>query len=97
MGDKDKSLFIECECHGEGLAVDYDNDDGYYYFSYWSRGFRTGKLPFWQRLRYVLHVLLTGRPFNDELILNRGSANKLCSFLNKVEADKLESEYGKPS
>jgi hypothetical protein len=93
----DKSIFIECECHSEGLGIDYDSDDGYYYFSYWSRGFRNGKLPFWQRLRYILHLAFTGKPFNDELVLNRDSSNKLCEFLKDIELNKLESEYGKSS
>ena len=92
-----RSIFIKCECDGEGLGVDYDVDDAYYYFSYWSRGFRSGKLPFWQRVRYSFHLLFTGKPFNDELVLNRDSANKLCDFLKGIEMEKLESEYGKSS
>ena len=92
---EDKSIFIECECHGEGLGVDYDFDDGYYYFSYWSRGFSTGKLSFWGRLRYILHLLLTGKPFNDELVLGRKRANELQEFLKDIEVNKLDSEYGK--
>ena len=94
MGNQDTSIFIPCECLTEGLGVDYYADDNHYYFSYWSRGFRTGKLPLWQRLRYAFHVLFTGTAFNDEIILNRKRANKLCEFLKNIEANKLESKYG---
>jgi hypothetical protein len=94
MSDKDQSLFIECQCHGEGLGIDYYADDNHYYFSYWSRGFRNGKLSFWQRLRYIFYVLFTGKPFNDELILDGGSANQLRSFLKDIDTKNLEEKYG---
>ena len=31
--DKDNSIFIKCACEGEGMSVDYDPEDNYYYFS----------------------------------------------------------------
>ena len=75
------SIFIKCECHGEGMGVDYDTDDGYYYFSYWKHGFSNEKLPLKERLRYCWNVLTKGKAFNDEIILNQESADRLIDFL----------------
>ena len=77
-----KSIFIKCQCHGEGLGVDYDPDDDYYYFSYWSNGLSNKNLSWKERLRYCWHILRKGKAFNDEVILNKEDANKLMKFLS---------------
>jgi hypothetical protein len=78
---KDKSIFIKCECHGEGMGVDYDAEDGYYYFSYWKYGISNESLSWRDRLRYCWHVLTKGKAFNDEVVLTQESADKLIDFL----------------
>ena len=79
--DEDRSIFIQCECHGEGMGVDYDKEDGFYYFSYWNCGLSNGPLTWKQRFRYCWNVIFKGKAFNDELLLNQQSADKLIDFL----------------
>ena len=78
-----KSEFIKCECYGEGMGIDYDPEDKLYYFSYWQNALSNGQLSWKDRLRYCWQVLTKGKAFNDELILNQESTDKLVSFLNK--------------
>ena len=96
-----RSLFIECECHGEGMGVDYEKGEDYYYFSYWTRGLSNRRLSWKERLRYCWNALVKGKAFNDELILNQQSVDKLIDFLlgykrlPKEKMDKLIHELNK--
>jgi hypothetical protein len=78
-----KEIFIKCECHGEGLGIEYDADDQYYYLSMWNHGFNNKILPWKERVRFCWQLLTKGKAFNDELILNQESVDILVSFLNK--------------
>ena len=85
----DRTIFIKCACHGEGMGVDYDSEDGHYYFSYWSYGLSSRKLSWRQRLRYCWEVLWKGRPFNDELILTKEGVMKLENFILSCSREKF--------
>ena len=93
--DKDRSIFIKCECDSEGLGVDYDAEDGYYYFSYWRAGLSNTLLSWKERFRYCLNVLTKGKAFNDEIILKQEEVDELIDFLlgykriSKKKMDKL--------
>ena len=87
----DKSIFIKCECYGEGMGVDYDAGDNQYYFSYWSTGLSNKKLSWRERIRYCWNVLIKGKAFNDELILSQDSAEAVADFIleNKLMPDDI--------
>lgn len=93
--NKDRSIFIKCECHSEGMGVDYDAKDGYYYFSYWRSGLSNALLSWKERLRYCWIVLTKGKAFNDEVILGQDAVDELIDFLlghkrlPKEKMDKL--------
>jgi hypothetical protein len=89
----DKSIFIKCQCFGEGMGVDFCEEDGYYYFSYWSSGLSNNKLSWRGRLRYCWNTLLKGKAFNDEIILNEADADKLVDFIlgnKKLSEHKMQ-------
>lgn len=88
--DEDRSIFIKCECHAEGLGVDYDKADDYYYFSYWKCGLSNGRLTWKERLRYCWEVVTKGKAFNDEIMLNQSSVDELINFL--LESKRLPKE-----
>ena len=52
------------------FTIMMNQEDGYYYFSYWSTGLSNKKLSWRARLRYCWNALLKGKAFNDEIILN---------------------------
>jgi len=90
--NKDQSTFIKCECHLEGLGVDYFADDDHYYFSYWKQGLSNKKLSWKAKIRYCWQVLRHGKAFEDEVILSAESANKLCNWIIGTEANKLSDK-----
>jgi len=83
------------------MGVDYDKDEDHYYFSYWQYGFSNRRLSWKERLRYCWNVLVKGKAFNDELILNQQSVDRLIDFLlgykrlSKEKMDKLIEELNK--
>jgi len=93
--DEDRSIFIKCACHGEGMGVDYDSEDGHYYFSYWNCGLSNKTLSWKARLRYCWNTLTKGKAFNDEIMLDQKSTDKLIDFLlghkrlSREQMDKL--------
>jgi len=79
--NKDRSIFIKCECQGEGMGIDYDVEDRLYYFSYWSSGLSNRPLSWRDRIRYCWEVLSKGKAFNDELVFGEKSVDKIIDFL----------------
>jgi hypothetical protein len=93
MNEQDRSIFIKCECHGEGMGVDHYPEDGNYYFSYWRYGLSNSALPWKERLRHCWHVLTKGKAFNDEIILNQKGADELIDFLlgyKRIPKEKMD-------
>ena len=80
-----RTIFIKCECAGEGMSVEHDPKDDLYYFSYWSYGIGSEKLSWRQKIRYCWQVLIKGKPFNDELIFKQNQVNELVDFLASYE------------
>jgi len=90
---EDRSIFIKCECQGEGMGVDYYKEEGYYYFSYWRHGLSNRKLSWKERIRYCWNVLVKGTAFNDEVLLSQVSVDKLIDFLlgyKRLPKDKMK-------
>jgi len=83
--------FFECSCHSEGILVgaewykELDDSELYHpeiTVAYWEEGFYTGKkLGLKQKLRYMWHVLVTGKPWNDMVVLDTATARKLGEHL----------------
>ena len=91
--NESKTIFIKCECQGEGMSVEYSKEDNLYYFSYWSYGLSSEKLSWRQRLRYCWEVLRKGKPFNDELIFGQDQTDELIDFLtgyNRISKYKID-------
>ena len=83
------------------MGVDYDSEDDYYYFSYWSWGLSNNLLSWKERVRYCWNVLTKGKAFNDEIMMSQKEADKLIDFLvgykrlPKDKMDKLIKELNK--
>ena len=79
-----KTKFFQCSCHREGMGIDYDKEANLYYFSYWSSGLSNQKLGWWDRLRYCWQVLIKGKAFEDELVLDQATVDLLIKYLNTI-------------
>lgn len=81
--EKNKTSFILCDCKSEVLVLEYDNEYDLMELSiYENLSSYSHKMSFWQKLRYIYQVLVKGRPYSDQMVLNREQLKDLSSFIN---------------
>ena len=99
-----RKYFYDCECHGEGLITDEDED--LIYVSLWRLGFgQKGHNSFRERVRWAWNILTKGHPWTDEVVLSpdtcieigedlfaRGIRFKQTSTLNKKVKKNVRKE-----
>ena len=86
--NEEKILYIKCTCGGDLLEIerykeDHPSDKGFY-FVFWNYG-QWGKAPMsWrQKLRWCWHILKTGNPWSDMIIIDDEKALEISTFLLK--------------
>jgi hypothetical protein len=73
-----KQITVNCSCNTESLRVEYDEDNQLFDLSIWNHQF-TAPMSFRQRLRFCWQTL-KGRPYSDQIILDKESVNELVNF-----------------
>lgn len=90
--------FYECSCGSEGIMVSNEEWDSEtepeIYLAFFHNGFYSKQLTLWDRLRWCFHIVKTGIPWNDMVILNKGQAKSLGEDLIKW-SKKTPKEYPK--
>ena len=82
-----KEIYIKCDCHSEVLNFEYGQFEYEgYCVSIYTDGF-TNK-SWYQRLRYCWRIISTGRPFNDQLMINYTKAEELADFINSIKLER---------
>jgi len=82
--EKNRTTFILCDCRSEVLVLEYDSECDLIELSiYENLSSYSCKMSFWQKLRYIYQVLIKGRPYSDQIILNKEQLKDLSSFINR--------------
>lgn len=81
---KMKQLFVHCSCYSEGLEVSQFDDEKEVQISIWALKRSTNTLPWRERFRWVWHILKSGDPHSDMIILSQEDAIKVKNFLEEV-------------
>lgn len=86
MFEPNKTLFFMCECKSEVFVIEYDHEiemaDIAIFQTEASYRFR---MPLWLRLRYACRVLFSGKPYADQIMLNKNRLNELKLFLDSIK------------
>lgn len=79
------TLFTLCSCHNEILLIEYDHDIKMADLAIYERGvcFKT-KMSLWQKIRYCWKVLYSGRPYSDEIMLDKKQLLEIKSFIDSL-------------
>lgn len=81
-----KTLFIPCDCRSEILMIEYDHEIKMADFAIYEHQIvHKSKMSFWQRLRYVYHILVNKKPYADQIILNHKQLSDLKIFLSSLD------------
>jgi hypothetical protein len=77
---KENNLFVKCLCSAHLLEIQKDESE--FNFSIWRLG---GESPFGfkERLRWAWHILKTGKPWADSVMVCEDDAAKIAGFLNR--------------
>ena len=83
--EDNKIVFLLCDCKSEVLVVEYDPSIEMADLAiYENRSAYKNKLSFWQRLRYIYKVLVSGEPYSDQIMLNKAQIKELNTFLKSL-------------
>ena len=87
-----ESLFLTCDCHSEGVEIQYyheDNNDCGYYLNFWKYGISQRSYSGWiDRIKFAFKLLINGTLHGDQIILSKKSASKLSDYIIKYKEHK---------
>jgi len=81
-----QSKFYKCACSCHALEVDttFRKLENEIYFTSWEHS-GTRPFSFREKLRWCFHILKTGRPWSDHIILNESQVKELIEQLSLNE------------
>lgn len=83
--EKNKTLFISCDCKSKILIIDYDHGVKMADFAIYENSVSyCHKMSLWQRIRYCYQVLVNKKPYADQITLTQKQILELKSFLNSL-------------
>ncbi len=83
--EKSRTIFILCDCRSEVLVLEHDEEYDLMELSiYQNLSSYNYKMSFWQKLRYIYQVLIKGRPYADQIILNKDQIVLMKNYLNSI-------------
>lgn len=79
---KDNELHLTCSCHTHELHFEKDSEDDMWYISFWQRGY-ISETSWRYRLKCIWHILKNGRPYGDEVILDKKDLVELKEYIDE--------------
>lgn len=76
---------IRCSCYHELLHLDWDEELQLLDMSVWKPYSTDCKLSWRQRLRYCWQILVGGRPYGDQVVLEKQQIADLVDYLMSVQ------------
>ena len=76
--------FVVCSCATEGLYIVKYKGESEVYFSIFSHGINPKRMFLKNIIRYIWKLLKTGKPFEDELVLDQKSIKKIIAVLKRA-------------
>ena len=85
---KTKNKFFKCECGSHAIDVTTFDDEPEVYICMWDQGSKDDhRLSLWERFRWSWKILLTGKPYQDNVILSKNKAKELGEYLKELTCE----------
>ena len=87
--DNDGNVHIKtvygCECHSEGLVLEYDKEHKELMIAFWSNcaKYIPNVLGWKERLRWIWNMIKTGSPYTDMVVVSRETAITMAEDILK--------------
>lgn len=75
---------IRCSCYHEMLHLSWDEELNILDMSIWAPYSTDTKMSWKQRLRYCWRILTHGKPYGDQLVLEKDHIDELAEYLNEL-------------
>jgi len=79
------NIVIKCECCSEALEIEYDSEMDQIELSMWYYSMCNGTLSWKERIRWCYHILKTGNPWCDHIILNHKKMNDIIKWYTAIK------------
>jgi hypothetical protein len=89
--NKERFAIFRCSCFSEGLILSKyeDEQESQISIGFFQMGFHNKNiLSFWERLRWMWHILITGMPWCDMIIFDNKEAIKFGETIIKFAKDE---------
>lgn len=84
---KENELHLSCSCHSHELHVQKDHEDDMWYVSFWQRGY-ISETSWRYKLKCIWYILKHGRPYGDEVVLEKNDLIELKEYLDDQLLEK---------
>jgi len=83
---KDENKFFLCECKHCGILINnfQSNLEKEIYLSIFAAGQYIPKPSFWQRIKYAIMHIKTGKIYDDQIILSHEKANEIADYIKEI-------------
>lgn len=78
---KVSEFYIRCDCGSEILSLQYDSEIEMLELAVYSN---SPFMSFWQKMRFIFKLMVSGRPYNDQMMISKNQIQNLIKFLNSV-------------
>lgn len=90
MKNEIEPLFLKCACSGHIFEIERFNDsqpgecysDEGFNIALWVNSFNY-KLRWSERFRWIWHIIKTGTPWSDSVILSNEQSKQIINYINK--------------
>lgn len=78
-------IYIPCECHTEGIVVQHDDECNTFNISFVANSKHAFQMNWWERIKTACKLIVSGRMYVDQVIINKQSAAHLINHLVKYD------------
>lgn len=85
-----KNIVIKCDCHGHSIELEHVEESDEIELSLWHYGNDGRELKFGERIRWCWHILRTGMPWADMMILSPDKMEKIIKWYQSLKTSEKQ-------
>ena len=87
-----KILWVDCDCYSDAMKIEYEVDHPFESFdiSIYHCGHNGRHNSLWNRIKYCLWHLRTGKVYSDQIIIQPEEAKRIVEFLNSCKKEETK-------
>jgi hypothetical protein len=85
MSKDTNNIFVICDCNSHALYLEKIDDDNIptLYISVFERGTDGKQMRWFDRIRWIWHIIKNGHPFTDMVVIEKDKVKDIQKFLKE--------------